>query len=869
MVDNSIGIFKFRTDIPQWISCSKPVSTNTAPKPARPTPPTPEPLPVPQPKPQPIPEPEPQPERTPSPEPQPIPEPEIYDPSVIPNSSPCFFLRETASAATARKIAQHPEVYGEDRANYNQLADALEQQGHLEVKYNLHHSVIGRYQPNTFGGTRMWRKARSTLYGDHTIDIDQVSSQPAHLLQLARHVLPTRNDLCGWLADFVADKNAFAEKLGISTAVAKGFILKVCVFGQQIANWFRDAKAEDPETTLTEEMVRIAETACDLRGALLSLKPWGAAFDRQLTAIADESAAKKDKESSGTAKLAHFLQHRERIETERLLRVFADQGIEMVIYCYDGFCVDCHHNAAVRSILAEYNKSSFVQWSVKAWDTPLTFEDLDKPFNMALWRTKKEYPEQKAYFEQSHGIVMETNSLVRKLRDEWVSWRADTTKNIGYKNLHTYITVEEKRKKVGFVDKWLGDDTRLTYDRMDFYPPPLRVPPSTLNTWMTPEILSVPLVDFESFDPSTDPVLQHIKYFSGGDPVMADYITKTLALKVQKPGLKTLTAILAVSKEGAGKTEFILRLASAFWGAKQVLNTTKLEDLCGSFSLLANKIIVVYDEPKSKDTHESAEQLKFLITTTQTEIGAKGIQKTKQQTPGLLFLCSNNVGGKPIQTNEGDRRWVITKCNIPPCVCVGECRKTCRVKRGTGGCKTYFDELYGKWLSYGDSSMEPHPASAPYMRRLYEYLRRMDLSDFDARAIPRSDYHKQLIHDSICIVERFYNELCYAHHHRDNTLSFTATAGQGGTIVQKLPMGEPIGCAWLYSVFEAYVSSSKVMVGKENIMTPLSFWRKFQQQYVGQGIEMVKKVKTRTSRFSEKERSAIIIHTLAEAEAYD
>ena len=211
---------------------------------------------------------------------------------------------------------------------------------------------------------------------------------------------------------------------------------------------------------------------------------------------------------------------------------------------------------------------------------------------------------------------------------------------------------------------------------------------STLNTWITPDILSVPLVDFKSFDTTTDPVLQHIKHFSGGDPVMADYITKTLALKVQKPGMKTLTAILAVSKEGAGirPSSSCACMASAFWGAQQVLNTTKLEDLCGSFSLLANKIIVVYDEPKSKDTHESAEQLKFLITTTQTEIGAKGIQKTKQQTPGLLFLCSNNVGGKPIQTNEGDRRWVITRCNVPPCTCAGECRKTCRVKRGTGGC---------------------------------------------------------------------------------------------------------------------------------------------------------------------------------------
>ena len=75
---------------------------------------------------------------------------------------------------------------------------------------------------------------------------------------------------------------------------------------------------------------------------------------------------------------------------------------------------------------------------------------------MALWRTKKEYPEQKAYFEQSHAIVMENNCLVRKLPDEWVRWRADTTKNIGYKNLHTYINVEGKKKRINFVDKWLA-----------------------------------------------------------------------------------------------------------------------------------------------------------------------------------------------------------------------------------------------------------------------------------------------------------------------------------------------------------------------------------------------------------------------------
>ena len=780
-----------------------------------------------------------------------------------------FTLRETASAAVARKIAQHPEVYGDDRVYYNQLSEALEQNGYIEVDYRIHRSLIGRFQPSTFGGTRMWRKARSTLYGSHLVDIDQVSSQPAHLLQLAQHALPTRPDLYQWLDEFVADKHAFAQNLGVSTPTAKGFILKVCTFGQEIPNWLGDAHKEDPRATLNEKMVQVAETATDLRGALLSLKPWGPDMDRELSTLAAESAAKKNREASGAAKLAHFLQHRERIETERLLGVFKEHGIPMVIYCYDGFCVDKHHLADVRVILERYNQSSFVRWAIKAWDATLTFENLAKPFNMPEWRSKKDYPSQKAYFEQSHAIVMETNSLVRKLPDEWVRWQADKTKHVGYKNLKTSITIEGKTKKVSFVDIWLGDDTRATFDRMDFYPPPLRVPPGTLNSWIPPAILDVSLVDFASFDPATDPTLAHIKHFAGNDPTMAKFIERTIAFKVQNPGAKTLTAFLAVSKQGTGKTEFILRLANAFWGPKQVLNTTKIEDLCGSFSLLGNKIIVVYDEPKARDTHDSAEQLKFLITTTKTEIGAKGIQKTRQQTPGLLFLCSNNVGGKPIQTDEGDRRWVITRSSVPPCTCAGDNRTKCRVAAETGGCKTYFDELYLKWLSYGDEDMEPHPSSAGYMRRLYEHFRTMDLSDFDPRAIPRSAYHQDLIQDSKGVVERFFNELCYAHHHNDNLLNFASVSQNGTTTMETLPIGEPIGSRWLYDMFEKYVANSKTCGNEGSMMNKGAFWRKFRQLYAGKGIEVVEQVNGRDLKYAERTRSAIIVKSLPDATYYD
>jgi hypothetical protein len=793
-----------------------------------------------------------------------------YDPTIVPDVGTEFVLTETASAAVARKIAQHPELWSVDRQNFNQLADALELDGSVAVTYTLDPTLVGRYQPNTFGGTRMWRKARSTLYGPHLLDIDQVSSQPAHLLQLAQNTLSTRPDLYDWLAEFVADKAAYAKTLGVSTPLAKSFVLKVCVFGQEPGNWLTTAQDENLNATLTEQMVSVAETACDLRGALLSLKPWGSALDKMLTSLAAASAAKKGREASGTAKLAHFLQHRERIETDLLLAVFKQHRIPMAIYCFDGFCVAKRHSAAVHTILDRYNQSSFVRWSVKEWDSPLTFEQLDKPFNMTEWRTKTDYPSQKAYFEQTHAVVLDTNRLARRLGNEWVQWSAEGSKAVGYANLKTQtIGKDGKKECVSFVGRWLRDDTRLTFDRMDFYPPPLRVPPGSLNTWLPAEISNLPLTDYHLFDPATDPVLRHIHYFSGCDPAMTEFITKTIAFKVQKPGAKTLTAVLNVGKQGGGKTEFLLRLSNAFWGSKQVLNTTQVEDLCGSFSLLANKICVIYDEPTSRDTHQSAEQLKFLITTRSTEIGAKGVQKTRQQTPCLLFLCSNNVGGKPIQTDDGDRRWVVTRSVVPPCSCPDDRKSRCRTVTGKGGCKTYFDHLYGRCMSYGDSDNVPHPESPAYMRRLFEYLNTMDLTDFDPCDIPRSAYHEELIRDSKGVVERFYDELCYAHHHNDNVLGFADASGGGVTEQTTLPFGEPVGAAWLYSLFEKYVANSKTVAKDAPVMTRGAFWRKFRQQYVGEGVEAVAQVRERGLLYAERSKTAIIFHSLPDTKIYD
>jgi len=713
-----------------------------------------------------------------------------------------FALTECADPILIRKVSQHPDIASEVRLKYSQLASKMTStNGAVSVHYVQHYSGIGRFIPEEFGAIQMSGRARSTIYGATMIDLDQVSSQPSHLLNICRD-LHFEQEWIQWLCEYVADKSAFAEKHNLTISQIKDFVIVVCCFGGDIGDWVsRDCKITGTPIQLSEEIVDIADKARAVREMIMCKKPWGAEMDLTLSRRATKQDVHGNSYVHGRSKLAHYLQHLETIETMKFSQLCKDNGVDMRVYCYDGFCVDADKREIVQQLIDQYNQTSSIKWAIKDWKEPLTFEGQDLPFDINKWDEEAPYAEQKAYFEQSNFVLANRLGFCYERTDDgYEQYEVSKACSLMYSNVWTTQEIDGKKKRSLFFKRWIADKDRLQYKGVDFYPPGLPCPRDHFNTWTAPKITSIPLVDYDSWDPRQSMVIQHFHSLSGGDKAMEDYNLRLWAWKTQFPGAKTQTANVFVSVQGAGKTTFLENLGNLCFGENRVMTTTKISDICGEFSLMANKILVIYDEPDGRDTHECQNQLKFVITTSKQMIGEKHVQKRMQQTPGHIILCSNNIGGKPVATTNGERRWVIAKSQMPKCICDADLKASCPLKNKKGGCQTYFRKLYAGEMSFCDSTKPTTPGSPQEMRRVYEYFKRMKLDGFSPMNIPRSEYHESLIEDSKPNLLAFHDELCRVFHN-DRMMDFAD--------FEKLPIGTGIGVRHFSSLFKQWMKHNE------------------------------------------------------------
>lgn len=270
-----------------------------------------------------------------------------------------FTLTECADPILIRKVSQHPDIASEVRLKYSQLASKMmSTNGAVPVHYVQHSSGIGRYIPEEFGAIQMSGRARSTIYGATMIDLDQVSSQPSHLLNICRD-LHFDQEWIQWLCEYVADKSAVAEKHNLTISQVKDFVIVVCCFGGDIGDWVsRDCKITGTPIQLSEEIVDIADKARAVREMIMCKKPWGAEMDLTLSRRATKQDVHGNSYVHGRSKLAHYLQHLETIETMKFSQLCKDNGVDMRVYCYDGFCVDADKREIVQQLIDQYNQTS-------------------------------------------------------------------------------------------------------------------------------------------------------------------------------------------------------------------------------------------------------------------------------------------------------------------------------------------------------------------------------------------------------------------------------------------------------------------------------------------------------------------------------
>ncbi len=190
-----------------------------------------------------------------------------------------------------------------------------------------------------------------------------------------------------------------------------------------------------------------------------------------------------------------------------------------------------------------------------------------------------------------------------------------------------------------------------------------------------------------------------------------DYIISYIAHMVQKPEEQPDVAIVLFGEsKGTGKDTFHTLLSRVFKGNGYFSITEEI--LLGRFnSALEHTLLGVAEELVFGGSHKEDSKLKTLITSPTHTIEHKGINKLYQAKNYLRLIITSNHS-RPVRATDGERRFFALRPS------------------------TYYKGNFDFWLSlYNDFS----PAN------LMHYLLEYDISSFNPRQMPASDYLQEIV----------------------------------------------------------------------------------------------------------------------------
>lgn len=240
---------------------------------------------------------------------------------------------------------------------------------------------------------------------------------------------------------------------------------------------------------------------------------------------------------------------------------------------------------------------------------------------------------------------------------------------------------------------------------------------------MSPELgFSLAPSHIHDYDPEfkvdmaiVDVWLNHMKeVICDGDEALFNYLLRWFAHILAKPRVKTGVVPLVKSAPGCGKNVFVTVFTDYILNSNLTIVTSDAEKIASRFNGIAEgKIFLCLDEAVDSWNRALNNKMKNFITEPTRTIEKKGLESYTVSDYSNYMYTTNNDFASIIE--EGDRRYVCIRAN----------------SKYKGNSK-YFDNFVSKL----------HNIDAG--RHLFHYLLSLDLSNFDVRKIPQTDYKREL-----------------------------------------------------------------------------------------------------------------------------
>lgn len=218
-----------------------------------------------------------------------------------------------------------------------------------------------------------------------------------------------------------------------------------------------------------------------------------------------------------------------------------------------------------------------------------------------------------------------------------------------------------------------------------------------------------------------------------GDENLLKYLLKWVAHIFQYPGDKPPVCLIFYSMQGAGKDLFFGWLGKLL-SSENYIMCGNIQRFTEKFNVLySNKLLTCFNELGSHEEQgKIAKFLKYLFSTEDKAVESKGHDPTMETCYARHALLTNMFNPLPIEIS--DRRMVCFKCN----------NSKCKVNKEN---RTYFNNIVAETKDI-DSLIDAH-----------EYFKHLDLSDFEVRDIPMTEYKRELIELHYNTVQQFVVDL--------------------------------------------------------------------------------------------------------------
>jgi len=403
------------------------------------------------------------------------------------------------------------------------------------------------------------------------------------------------------------------------------------------------------------------------------------------------------------------------------------KNLEIAEYAFDGILVygNFYDKPELLQEMTDYLNETFpylnMTLTMKQHSKAISREYLENLDDVDEVFEHETYDFMKKEFEKTHCKIVNKSMFINEYKCQpcFMNRKSlmDAYEHMNYK--------DKDNKKVPFISTWLKDEAIRKYTDVDTFPPPLVCPKDIYNLWIPFDMENI--TEWEEKDISI--FLNHIKILCNHEQETYDYFINWIAQMIQYPATKT-TMILFQGGEGCGKGRLFSIIEKLVGSSKYFETSCPERDVWGHFNpKMANSFFVHLSELSKKQTQDSENKIKALVTDSALEINQKG-RDTISTTSFHRFVVASN-DDEPMNTHKGDRRKLLIsssnelKGNIP-----------------------YFNEL-SKCIN-----------DVNYIKSFYEYLKAIpDMDKFNMIPIPMTEYQKLLCELAITPIESFIKDM--------------------------------------------------------------------------------------------------------------